>query len=662
MAARPEPRLGPPVPSIQQLLGASGPLAEVLSGFRPRHDQIAMAEAVSETLESRGQLVVEAGTGIGKTFAYLVPALYSGRRVIVSTGTRTLQDQIYHRDLPLLGRALGRPVRVALLKGRANYLCQHRLALALATPELAGLERGRQRSLDRIARWSRTTVAGDIGELESVPDKDPAWLSATSTRDNCLGQDCPEFRGCHVVKARREAQSAELVIVNHHLLLADMALREEGFGELLPGADAVILDEAHQFPEIAAQFFGTRVAGRSLLALARDALSEATRAGLLDAATRAAVEVLEQAVAAVQRTLTGLGERVAWEELPDVVPEAAGDLARALESLAARFDEPALEAPGVRQCGRRAAEAAARLRSILDMDGSTGLRWAESAPRSWSLEYTPFEVAERLRTQVEARPCAWIYTSATLAVGEDFRHFTQRIGAESARTLLIPSPFDYESQSRLYLPRGLPDPSDRGYTAAVVAAALPLIRAAGGRSFVLFTSYRALAEGARLLKDAFADGDHFPLLVQGDAPRDALLRRFREFGNAVLLGTGSFWEGVDVRGPALSLVVIDKLPFAAPDDPLLKARLAGLQREGRNGFMEYQVPQAVLSLKQGVGRLIRDPDDFGVVMLGDPRLRSRGYGRAFLASLPPMTVTEDPAEATAFLRRHLGALAPTGTP
>ena len=662
MAARPEPPTGDTLPSIQQLLGASGPLAEVVEGFRPRHDQIAMAEAVEETLASRAQLVVEAGTGIGKTFAYLVPALYSGRRVIVSTGTRTLQDQIYHRDLPLLGRALGRPVRIALLKGRSNYLCRHRLAVALATPDLPGLERGPQRALGRIERWGRTTTAGDIGELESVPENDPVWAAATSTRDNCLGQDCPEFRACHVVKARREAQASDLVIVNHHLLLADMALREEGFGELLPGADAVILDEAHQFPEVAAQFFGTRVGGRPLQALARDALAELARAGLLDSAARALVDALESEVAAVQRALAGLGERVDWAALPDAVPESAADLAAALDALAARFDAPALESAGVRQCGRRAAEAAQRLRSILEMDAADGLRWAEIAARSWTLEFTPFEVAERLKAQVEARPCAWIYTSATLAVGSDFTHFTRRVGADAARTLLIPSPFDYAAQSRLYLPKGLPDPGDARYTAAVIGAALPLVRAAGGRSFVLFTSHRALGEGARLLRAALGSADGFPVLVQGDAPRDALLRRFRDLGNAVLLGTGSFWEGVDVRGPALSLVVIDKLPFASPDDPLLKARLAGLKRDGRNGFTEYQVPQAVLALKQGVGRLIRDPGDFGVVMLGDPRLRSRGYGRAFLASLPPMTVTDNEAEAVAFLRQHLGALAPTGTP
>ena len=648
--------------TIHELLGPSGPLADALPGFGPRPEQVTMAYAVAEALGERSTLVVEAGTGTGKTFAYLVPALLSGRRVIISTGTRTLQDQLFHRDLPLVCAALGRPIKIALLKGRANYLCRHRLALALGAPELPGLERARVRALGRIERWSRTTDTGDIGELEALADNDPVWPTVTSTRDNCLGQDCPEFRSCHVVKARREAQAAELVIVNHHLLLADMALKEEGFGELLPGAEAVILDEAHQFPEVAAQFFGTRIAGRPLLAFARDALAELTRAGLADADSRGELTQLEQQVATLQGALAGLPERTDWEQLPDVALEAAAELALILERIASRLDDPALESPGVRQCGRRATEASTRLRSILDLDAATGLRWAEAAERGWSLEFTPFEVAERLKAQVEARPCAWIYTSATLAVGSDFEHFTSRVGAENARTLLIPSPFDYARQSRLFLPKGLPDPADRLYTSSVIDAALPLVRAAGGRSFLLFTSYRALGEGARLLKAALGAADSFPVLVQGEAPRDLLLRRFRELGNAVLLGTGSFWEGVDVRGPALSLVVIDKLPFASPDDPLLKARLAGLAREGRNGFMEYQVPQAVLALKQGVGRLIRDRDDFGVVMLGDPRLTTRGYGRAFIASLPPMTLTRDPEEAAEFLRERLAELVAANSP
>jgi ATP-dependent DNA helicase DinG len=650
------------MPDLRHLLGAHGPLADALPGFRPRREQLAMAEAVEAAIASRGTLLVEAGTGTGKTFAYLVPALLSGRHVIVSTGTRTLQDQLYHRDLPLVAQALGRPVRIALLKGRANYLCRHRLKLALAAPDLPGTEGERGRALARIDRWAAVTRAGDVAELESVPENDPAWSLATSTRDNCLGQDCPEFRDCHVVQARREAQAADLVIVNHHLLLADMAIREEAFGELLPSTDAVILDEAHQFPEIAAQFFGTGLAARQLLALARDALAELTRSGLFDGPSRTLVEALEQGVGAVHRSLGGLGPRVDWPDLPDAFLDAAEALVGRLAALAERLDDPELEAAGVRQCGRRAREAGARLQTLLAMSPEDGLRWVDWTPRTFGLQFVPFEVADRLRAHMQARPCAWIYTSATLAVGDSFDHFATRVGAERARTLLIPSPFDYERNARLYLPHGMPEPADRAFTAAVIDAALPLVRAAGGRSFMLFTSHRALTEGATLLRQRLGPRDTFPLLVQGDAPRDALLRRFREFGNAVLLGTGSFWEGVDVRGPALSLVVIDRLPFASPDDPMLKARLEGLKREGRNGFLEYQVPQAVLALKQGVGRLIRDPEDFGVVMLADPRVRTKGYGRSFIASLPPMQITQDADEAVRFLREHLGALAPTGTP
>jgi ATP-dependent DNA helicase DinG len=646
---------------LRHLLGSRGPLAEALPGFRPRREQVAMAEAVAETLDERGTLLVEAGTGTGKTFAYLVPALLSGRHVIVSTGTRTLQDQLYHRDLPMITQALGRPIRIALLKGRSNYLCRHRLKLALQSPDLPGVERSRRKPLQAIERWAAVTRSGDIAELESVPDNDPLWLAATSTRENCLGQDCPDFRECHVVQARREAQAADLVIVNHHLLLADMAIREEAFGELLPSTDAVILDEAHQFPDVAAQFFGTSVGGRALLGLARDTLAELTRAGLLDAAGRADVESLEQAVGAAQRSLSSLGERLEWADVPDAFFDAAQDLLDCLQRLYERYDDPELESSGVRQCGKRAFEANGRLQTILSMDEGDGLRWIEWSPRTFTVQFTPFEVAERLRTFANARPCAWIHTSATLAVGEDFDHYAQRVGAEGARTLLIPSPFDYEHQARLYLPRGMPEPADRTYTGAVIEAALPLIRAAGGRAFVLFTSHRALTEGAAWLRRSLEPDDAFPVLVQGDAPRDALLRRFRELGNAVLLGTGSFWEGVDVRGPALSLVVIDKLPFASPDDPLLKARLEGLRRQGRNPFVDYQLPQAVLALKQGVGRLIRDPADYGVVLLADPRLRTKGYGRQFLASLPPMTRTDDPAEAIAFLRHHLADLLPTGS-
>jgi ATP-dependent DNA helicase DinG len=640
----------------RSLLLPDSPLADVLPGFQPRAEQLQMADAVAAAIEQRSPLVVEAGTGTGKTFAYLIPVLYSGAKVIVSTGTRNLQDQLFHRDLPTLAGLLGRPVRIALLKGRSNYLCRYRLSLEVAAPPLPGFDRTRQRALNRIVKWSETTESGDIAEVDSVSDNDPLWAAVTSTRENCLGQDCPDFRRCHVLAARRDAQAADLVVVNHHLLLADMALREEGFGELLPGAEAVILDEAHQFPDVAAQFFGTRFGSRSVLALVRDAELELTRAGLMDGAVRTQLAELESRVATLSMTLSGLGDRVEWSRLPDSTFEAAEELATGLEGVAERYDSPEIEIAPVRQCGRRAAESAARLRGLLAFDSATGLQWVDNGARYFTVEFIPFEVADRLRAQAEERPCAWIHTSATLAVGADFTHYTSRVGAEGARTLLIASPFDYAAQARLYLPPNLPDPSDRHYNRALIEAALPLLRAAGGRAFLLFTSHRALGEAAHLLREAMQAEDPFPLLVQGDMPRDALVKRFREIGHAVLLGTSSFWEGVDVRGPALCVVVIDKLPFASPDDPLLKARLEGLRRAGRNGFADHQIPQAVLALKQGVGRLIRDTADFGVVMVGDPRLRSRGYGRTFLASLPEMPVTTNVEEATAFLRHRLEAL------
>jgi ATP-dependent DNA helicase DinG len=640
----------------RSLLLPDSPLAAVLPGFQPRAEQQVMAEAVATAIDARSRLVVEAGTGTGKTFAYLIPVLFSGAKVIVSTGTRNLQDQLFHRDLPLLAGLVGHPVRIALLKGRSNYLCRHRLALAVAAPPLPGFERARQRALGRIVRWSEATESGDISEVDSVADNDPIWAAVTSTRENCLGQDCPEFRRCHVLLARREAQAADLVVVNHHLLLADMALREEGFGELLPGAHAVILDEAHQFPEVAAQFFGTRFGSRVVLSLVRDAELEVTRAGLMDAAARAQLADLETSVSGLSLVLSGLGDRLEWAQLPDAALEAAEELAIALENLAERYEDVQIEVAAVRQCGRRAREAAGRLRGLLAYDDAAGLQWVENGPRYFSFEFIPFEVADRLRSQAEERPCAWVHTSATLAVGEDFAHYVQRVGAQGARTLRINSPFDYREQSRLYLPPGMPDPSDRNFNRALIDAAMPLLRAAGGRAFLLFTSHRALAEAAQLLREAMDGEDRFPLLVQGDMPRDALIKRFREIGHAVLLGTASFWEGVDVRGPALSIVVIDRLPFASPEDPLLKARLEGLRRSGRNGFSEHQIPQAVLALKQGVGRLIRDSTDFGVVMIGDPRLRSRGYGRTFIASLPEMPVTTKIEEVTAFLRLHLAGL------
>jgi ATP-dependent DNA helicase DinG len=456
-----------------------------------------------------------------------------------------------------------------------------------------------------------------------------------------------------VVAARREAQAADVVVVNHHLLLADLALKDEGFGELLPGAEAVILDEAHQVPEIAAQFFGREFSARQAVLFARDALAELSRLGRADTAARERLAGLESAIGEATAALAGGAGRIEWAALPD---EFLGALDRVREALVLTSEElPAADPddPGIRQAVRRAAKLAGSLVEIVDAGGDEGLRWAEAGRGGFTLAFTPFEVATRLGALMRAQGGAWIFTSATLAVGEDFSHFLSRIGAAAAQSVKIDSPFDFESQSMVYLPAGMPDPASGAYTGRVIESALPLIEAAGGRTFLLFTSHRALAEAARDLEARPGLAARYPLLVQGEAPRESLLQRFRELGNAILLGTASFWEGVDVRGHALALVVIDKLPFAAPEDPLLKARLEGIRRRGGNPFQEFQLPQAVLALKQGFGRLIRDREDFGVVVLCDPRLRTRGYGRLFLASLPPATVVTDVDEAAGFLRRRL---------
>ena len=615
-----------------------------------------MAAGVGRALALAEPLLVEAGTGTGKTFAYLVPALLSGRSVIISTGTRTLQDQLFRRDVPMLAHALGLPVKVALLKGRANYLCRHRLELTLQQPSLLDGQRGVARDgpqiLARVSRWAATTRSGDLAELTDLPEQSSLWPMITSTRENCLGQECPQFSRCHVVDARRTAQAAEIVVVNHHLLLADLALKDEGFGDLLPGAEAVILDEAHQVPDIAAQFFGQSWSVRQVQVLLRDVTAELTAAAVRAPRITGELAIVEAHLDDLRGSLPGGAGRYEWASLPesflDVLPElgtALGDLAKELEGLGA--------GAGAANCARRAESLAASLRALVCVPEESGLRWAEAAASGLALQFTPFEIAERLRGYVEARPCAWVFTSATLAIGEDFSHFATRIGLPQARTLHIDSPFDYRDQARIFLPRNMPEPQHPEFAVRFIAACAPLLEASGGRAFLLYTSYRGLAEGVAALKARFPEPP-FPVLVQGQAPREALLNQFRELGNAVLLATGSFWEGVDVKGEALAIVAIDKLPFAAPDDPLLKARLEGIRRRGGNPFFDYQLPQAVLSLKQGVGRLIRDFDDFGVIVLGDPRLKTKGYGKIFLQALPPSPVVTDAAAAAQFLAERLG--------
>ena len=637
----------------QDVFSMGGPLARTLPDYAYRPEQAVMAKAVGAALARLEPLIVEAGTGTGKTFAYLIPALLSGRSVIISTGTRTLQDQLFRRDVPMLAKALGLPAKLALLKGRTNYLCRHRLELATQQGSLPGPSRDLARLIARVSRWAGTTKTGDLAELTDLPEQSPIWPSITSTRENCLGQECPQFSRCHVIEARRNAQAADIVVVNHHLLLADLALKDEGFGDLLPGAEAVILDEAHQVPDIAAQFFGQTWSVRQVQVLMRDITAELNAAAIRAPSLVEAVLAIDAHLDGLRYALQREPKRYEWAELPDAFLDALPEIETALCGLGAQLEGLGGGA-GTANCARRAAHLANALAQLRELSDESGLRWLEAAATGLTLQFTPFEIAERLREYVESRPCAWIFTSATLAIASDFSHFAARIGLNDARTLRIDSPFDYRDQARLFLPPRMPDPQDPAFAERFIEACAPLIEASGGRAFLLYTSYRGLAEGVRALKARFPDPP-FPVLVQGEAPREALLNRFRELGNAVLLATGSFWEGVDVKGDALSIVAIDKLPFAAPDDPLLKARLEGIRRRGGNPFFEYQLPQAVLALKQGVGRLIRDFDDFGVIVLGDPRIKTKAYGRVFLESLPPSPVVNDVAVVAEFLRDRLRA-------
>ena len=646
---------------LEEIFGHGGPLQRSVPDFRVRSGQLRMAQRVADALEARESLVVEAGTGTGKTFAYLVPALLSGARVLISTGTRTLQDQLFSRDVPMVSAAIGRPARIALLKGRANYLCHYRMDRAadageqLLLDEARSATTGRSRSmLARIERWARTTRRGDLAEVRALSDAHPVWAQVTSTRENCLGVRCPEISRCHVASARREALDADIVIVNHHLLLADLALKEDGFGDLLGSADAVILDEAHQIPDLATQFFGAHVSSRQVETLLKDLRAElvaqAAHAGAAAVPAVAALQFAEEALRQLRAALPITPGRQAW--FPgDAEPDAS--VRRLMESLEEFAGVAGADAEGtLAALGTRAAELAASLARIAAIDELEGARTLESNARGVSLSVTPFDISQRFRSLVESRGSAWIFTSATLSVGEEFGHFTGRLGLLDTPTLHIESPFDHERQSLLYLPQGLPDPARVEFVAAVINTAIPLIEAAGGGAFVLFTSHRALALGARLLRTRWGEASPYNLYVQGEGPRERLLESFRTDGNGVLLGTASFWEGVDVKGDALRLVVIEKLPFASPEDPLVRARIEHLTACGGNAFREYQLPEAALALKQGAGRLIRSEDDYGVIAICDPRMTGRAYGRTFLSALPAMTVTQDVREALRFLARH----------
>lgn len=626
---------------IEDLFGQNSLFSQAIPGFSPRREQQEMAQAVQEALDGYETLICEAGTGTGKTFAYLVPALLSGKRIIISTGTRNLQDQLFHRDMPLVRKVLATPAKVTLLKGRANYLCLHRLDYSEGSRSHA-VTHTRPTDLTRVREWAKHTRTGDIAECAGIAEDSPMWPVVTSTTDNCLGQHCPAYAQCFVLRARKAAIEADLIVVNHHLFFADMALREEGFGELLPGVDAVIFDEAHQLPDLATRFFGIRVSTGQLVDLANDVQ------GAYELEAGDAPEVRDAALALdkVARDLRAAFEdgsqRVSWLQAAHdhAVRQATHDLTANLVELEDMLEVLSERGKSLANCHRRCRELTERLRVCTDEPGGDPsaedqVQWCELGRHSVAFHASPLEVAHILRSRMSAHKCAWIFTSATLAVGGAFHYFARRLGLDEYRTASWRSPFDFARQALMFVPEGLPDPREHTYTAAVVTVSAQILEVSRGRAFVLFTSHRALEEAAGELRKV----TDFPLMVQGTSPRNELLRRFRNTPNAVLLGTNSFWEGVDVRGDALSCVIIDKLPFAAPGDPILQARFAALRRRGSDPFVHYQLSHAVLTLKQGAGRLLRDVADRGVLVVCDPRLYSKPYGSVFLESLPPMPRT-----------------------
>jgi ATP-dependent DNA helicase DinG len=639
---------------LDSIFGEGGVLACSFKDYRVRSQQLEMARTISAAIEKHEILVAEAGTGTGKTYAYLAPALLAGGKVIISTGTKTLQDQLFFRDIPAMREALKVPVTIAMLKGRANYVCHFHLERA--KNEGRFMTRDDSVYLAKIEKFAKHSDSGDKSALSDVPENAGIWSYVTSTRENCLGQDCPQHKECFVMEARKRAQGADVVVVNHHLFFADVMLRDEGVAELLPASNTVIFDEAHQLPETASLFFGENLSTSQLLELAHDAHAEGMVSAKDFAQLPEGAAVLEKASRDLRLVFPQDSVR-----LPLSGAQAAHGFAGALAEVKATLDalnklleSQAARSPGLENCWQRGTQFAAQLKRWMDEENNGSVRWVEVFNRALQLNATPLSIAEIFRKQIDDHTRAWIFTSATLAVKKDFSHYQGQMGLLEAATAFWDSPFDYENQAVLYSPQGMPEPNSRGYTEAVVAAALPVIRASGGRAFLLCTSLRAMREAHELLREAFdKEGLEFPLLLQGEGTRTELLERFRRLGNAVLVASQSFWEGVDVRGSALSLVIIDKLPFSPPDDPVLAARIEKINQEGRNAFMEYQLPHAVITLKQGAGRLIRDETDRGVLMICDPRLLTKQYGKRIWQSLPPMKRTREVAEVEKFFEQRV---------
>lgn len=636
--------------NLTQIFGVDGTLAHRLPFFNPRPEQLEMAQAVTQALNNTSCAVLEAGTGTGKTFAYLVPTLLWGGKAIISTGTKTLQDQLFERDLPTIRDALGAPVTIALLKGRANYVCHYHLDRTLMNGRLMG--RDDAKHIQRIRKDLNHVKRGDKAEWPDIPDDALVWQQVTSTRENCLGSDCPNHKECFVMSARKEAQSADVIVVNHHLFFADVMLREEGIAELLPAVNTVVFDEAHQVPEVASIFFGQQCSTAQIIDWARDIQAEGIT-HVRDAADwREVKDVLERAAKDVRIACGESNGRWSVAQLPDNSPiwDALDKLQTTINDTL-KIIEPVCErAETIEQLSTRLEQLSEQLTQWRELHSDEMVRWIEAFSHTVRLNATPLSVAEPFTRQRESdHPRSWIFTSATLSVRNDFTLFKEQLGLHDAHTATWESPFDFAKQSLLYVPNGLPEPWDKNFGNIVLQKIFPMLRASNGRAFLLCTTLAAVKRYGAWLTEQIDKYDlDWTLLIQGESSRTELLNQYREAKNPVLIGSQSFWEGVDVRGEALSLVIIDKLPFAPPDDPVLAARLRVIEARGENGFMAYQVPQAVINLKQGAGRLIRSETDRGVLMICDSRLITKRYGGRIWQSLPPFARTREESVACGF--------------
>ncbi|MAG76391.1 MAG: ATP-dependent helicase [Colwelliaceae bacterium] len=631
--------------SVTHAFSSQGILAKAINGFSPRQAQLDMALEVERAIEKQSTLIVEAGTGTGKTFAYLIPALMSDKKVIVSTGTKTLQEQLFHKDIPVIKKALATHAQMALLKGRANYLCLYRMEQfqhSRGQLDAQGLA-----DFVNVRKWANSTQYGDIGELDTIAEDSTIFPYVTSTVDNCLARDCPHIEDCYLVKARQRAIEADVVVVNHHLFFADMALKDTGFGELIPKADVVIFDEAHQISDIASEYFGESFSTRQVLELCSDVI-QAYKTSVTDVKQLGkAAEKLERTCQDFRLMFAHDPERGNWREklqnsrIRQAFEHIKEDLDFLYQVLKLNVSRNEL----VDNCFERAVTLLAKYDIVADVEAFEVSLWFETTRRHITLHQTPLSIADKFSKVVADSEAGWIFTSATLAVNNGFEHFARPLGLSQDNTLMLDSPFDYVNQSQLIVPRYLPDANDKKRPQALVDLAVPLIKACGGSCFMLFTSYRMM----NLVADILAETIDNPLLVQGQMAKRNLLTEFIDNPDAVLLATASFWEGVDVRGDKLTCVIIDKLPFASPDEPLLQARSEDARRQGKDPFAEIQLPQAVIALKQGVGRLIRDVSDKGVLVICDDRLVNRPYGGVFLSSLPDMKRSRDLAYAESFL-------------